>query len=120
MEIKKNPLLIMENNRFPRFLIGLLVSLSILFISFEWTNSDKKVTAPERKSIIWEDEELVPITTMDDIKPKVLPPAPPKVIEEINFGVNPTKYNTCIKSYLSNNNTSYTMIYSVKVNYNNT
>ena len=42
------------------------------------------------------------------------------VTEEINFGVNPTKYNTCIKSYLSNNNTSYTMNYSVKVNYNNT
>lgn len=42
------------------------------------------------------------------------------VTEEINFGVNPTKYNTCIQSYLSNNNTSYTMNYSVKVNYNNT
>lgn len=42
------------------------------------------------------------------------------VTEEINFGVNPIKYNTCIKSYLSNNNTSYTMNYSVKVNYNNT
>ena len=42
------------------------------------------------------------------------------VTEEINFGVNPTKYNTCIKSYLSSNNTSYTMNYSVKVNYNNT
>ena len=42
------------------------------------------------------------------------------VTEEINFEVNPTKYNTCIKSYLSNNNTSYTMNYSVKVNYNNT
>lgn len=42
------------------------------------------------------------------------------VTEEINFGVNPTKYNTCIKSYLSNKNTSYTMNYSVKVNYNNT
>ena len=40
--------------------------------------------------------------------------------EEINFGVNPTKYNTCIKSYLSNNNTSYTTNYSVKVNFNNT
>lgn len=36
------------------------------------------------------------------------------VTEEINFGVNPTKYNTCIKSYLSNNNTSYTTNYSVK------
>lgn len=42
------------------------------------------------------------------------------VTEEINFGVNPTKYNTCIKSYLLNNNTSYTMNYSVKVNFNNT
>ena len=42
------------------------------------------------------------------------------VTEEINFGVNSIKYNTCIKSYLSNNNTSYTMNYSVKVNYNNT
>ena len=42
------------------------------------------------------------------------------VTEEINFGVNPTKYNTCIKSYLSNNNTSCTMNYSVKVNFNNT
>ena len=42
------------------------------------------------------------------------------VNEEINFGVNPTKYNTCIKSYLSNNNTSYTTNYSVKMNFNNT
>lgn len=42
------------------------------------------------------------------------------VTEEINFVVNPTKYNTCIKSYLQNNNTSYTMNYSVKVNFNNT
>ena len=42
------------------------------------------------------------------------------VTEEINFGVNPTKYNTCTKSYLSNNNTLYTMNYSAKVNYNNT
>ena len=42
------------------------------------------------------------------------------VTEEINFWVNPTKYNTCIKSYLPNNNTSYTMNYSVKVNFNNT
>lgn len=42
------------------------------------------------------------------------------VTEEINFGVNPTKYNTCIKSYLPNNSTSYTMNYNGKVNFNNT
>ena len=33
------------------------------------------------------------------------------VTEEINFGVNSTKYNTCIKSYLPNNSTSYTTNY---------
>lgn len=42
------------------------------------------------------------------------------VTEEINFWVNSIKYNTCIKSYLPNNNTSYTMNYSIKVNFNNT
>lgn len=34
-----------------------------------------------------------------------------QVSEEINFGVNSTKYNTCIKSYLQNNSTSYTTNY---------
>ena len=34
------------------------------------------------------------------------------VTEEINFGVNSTKYNTCIKSYFPNNNTSYTTNYN--------
>lgn len=42
------------------------------------------------------------------------------VTEEINFRVNPTKYNTCIKSYLPNNSTSFTMNYNRKVNFNNT
>lgn len=42
------------------------------------------------------------------------------VTEEINFRVNPTKYNTCVKSYLPNNSTSYTMNYNRKVNFNNT
>lgn len=42
------------------------------------------------------------------------------VTEEINFGVNPTKYNTCIQSYFINYNTSYTMNYEQKVIFNNT
>ena len=42
------------------------------------------------------------------------------VTEEINFRVNPTKYNTCVKSYLPNNNTSFTMNCNRKVNFNNT
>ena len=42
------------------------------------------------------------------------------VTEEINFRLNPTKYNTCVKSYLPNNSTSFTMNYNRKVNFNNT
>lgn len=88
MEIKKNPSLVMENKRFPRFLTGLLFALSFVFICLEWTNSDKTVTAPAKSKIIWEDEELIPITTMNDIKPKVLPPPPPKIVEEIEIVKN--------------------------------
>ena len=43
-----------------------------------------------------------------------------QVSEEINFRVNPIKYNTYIKSYLPYNNTSYAMNYNEKVNFNNT
>ena len=43
-----------------------------------------------------------------------------QVTEEINFMVNPTKYNTYIKSYLPNNKTSYSMNYKRKENFNNT
>ena len=42
------------------------------------------------------------------------------VTEEINFGINSTKYNTCINSYLPNNITSFTTNYNRKVNFNNT
>ena len=42
------------------------------------------------------------------------------VTEEINFRVNPTNYNTCVKSHLPNNSTSFTMNYNRKVNFNNT
>ena len=42
------------------------------------------------------------------------------VTEEKKFGVNSIKYNTHTKSYFPNNNTSYTMNYKLKVNFNNT
>lgn len=88
MEIKKNPSLVMEDKRFPRYLIGLLFALSFVFMCLEWTNNDKTMTAPVKSKIIWEEEDLIPITTMNDIKPKVLPPPPPKVVEEIEIVKN--------------------------------
>lgn len=91
MEIKKKPTLVMENKRFPRFMIGLLLALSLLFVCLEWTNDDKTVTLPTKTNVVWEDEELIPITTMNDIKPKVIPPAPPKVIEVIEIIENDSK-----------------------------
>lgn len=43
-----------------------------------------------------------------------------QVTEEVEFRVNPIKYNTYIKSYFMNYNTLYTMSYKLKVNFNNT
>jgi tonB family C-terminal domain len=88
MEIKKNPSLVMENKRLPRFLIGLVLALSLVLVCLEWTNSDKSVTAPSKYKFEWEDEELIPITTMNDLKPKVVPPTPPKIVEELEIVKN--------------------------------
>lgn len=88
----------MENKRFSRFMIGMLISLSMLFVCFEWTNYNKEVPLPIHTKVIWEDQELVPITTMNDIKPKMLPPAPPKVVEIINIVENDSKLEENIET----------------------
>lgn len=79
----------------------------------------KRIPLGKNHHKLAQDESLLPqghdIDKLEIVKRRQV-----AILKEINFGVNPTKYNTCIKSYLQNNNTSYTMNYSEKVNFNNT
>ena len=62
MEAKKSKKAAIENQRGSWLLMGLVVALAFMFVSFEWTQHDVRVAAlsPDDESIFV--TELVPIT----------------------------------------------------------
>ena len=84
MEAKKSKKAAIENQRGSWLLMGLVVALAFMFVSFEWTQHDVRVAAlsPDDESIFV--TELVPITFLEE---KLEPPPPPeiKVTEEFTI-----------------------------------
>ena len=75
MEAKKSKKATIENQRGSWLLMGLVVALAFMFVSFEWTQHDVRVAAlsSDDESIFV--TELVPITFPDE---KLEPPPPPE------------------------------------------
>ena len=75
MEAKKSKKAAIENQRGSWLLMGLVVALAFMFVSFEWTQHDVRVAAlsPDDESIFV--TELVPITFLEE---KLEPPPPPE------------------------------------------
>ena len=75
MEAKKSKKAAIENQRGSWLLMGLVVALAFMFVSFEWTQHDVRVAAlsSDDESIFV--TELVPITFPDE---KLEPPPPPE------------------------------------------
>ena len=75
MEAKKSKKAAIENQRGSWLLMGLVVALAFMFVSFEWTQHDVRIAAlsPDDESIYV--TELVPITFPDE---KLEPPPPPE------------------------------------------
>ena len=44
MEVKKSPKADLENKKTTNLLIGAIMILAVLFVGFEWSERDKKVT----------------------------------------------------------------------------
>ena len=76
MEAKKSKKAAIENQRGSWLLMGLVVALAFMFVSFEWTQHDVRVAAlsPDDESIFV--TELVPITFPEE---KLEPPPPPEI-----------------------------------------
>ncbi len=71
MEVKKSEKASLENKKLLFLEIGLIVSLLIVYMAFEWTTSEKQtVDALEETPQLVETEEMVPIT-------EETPPPPP-------------------------------------------
>jgi protein TonB len=84
MERKKNEKADLEKKKGVFFQLGLVITLSLILIGFEWTSSglsENQFDTGEGDVI---DEEIIPVTRQEKPEPKTLP-KPPKVTEVLNI-----------------------------------
>jgi len=84
MELKKSQKADLESKKNVYFMIGLVVSLGIMLLAFEWTAKPSKTEGLGDLNAVNVEEEIIPITREQEIKPPP-PPPPPKVIEVLNI-----------------------------------
>ena len=75
MEIKKSEKANLENKKLLFVEIGLVISLGITFLAFEWTSKETKVSMLDEQTQVVLEEEIIPIT--QETPPP--PPAAPKI-----------------------------------------
>jgi len=80
MELKKSEKANLENKKSLFLQIGLVTVLALLLIAFEWTTRDVMTGSLGELGDIVMEEEIIPITRQEEIKP---PPPPPPQIPEI-------------------------------------
>ena len=91
MEVKKSPKADLENKKTTNLLIGAIMVLSVLFIGFEWSERDKKVTTDSGIVDVVFEEEIIPITEQEQPKQAPPPPEAPKVEEVLEIMDNDSK-----------------------------
>ncbi len=84
MEVKKSPKADLENKKSVFMQIGLVVTLAIVLIAFEWTTTDVDASQFEMVEELEAEEEIMPITRQEEVKPPP-PPPPPKVADVLNI-----------------------------------
>ena len=84
MEVKKSPKADLEKQKLLFTQIGLVVALGLMFVAFEWAQTDVKASdifvMPEEVL----EEEAIPVTRQEEIKPPP-PPPPPRFAEVLNI-----------------------------------
>lgn len=73
MEVKKSPKADLESKKSTWLLVGYVVVLAFLFVSFEWTRRDIKIDTSQALSDVVFEEEIIPITESPE---QVAPPPP--------------------------------------------
>ena len=91
MEVKKSPKADLESKKTTNLLIGAILTLAVLFVGFEWSERDKKVTTDSGIAEVVFEEEIIPITEQEQPKQAPPPPEAPKVEEVLEIMDNDTK-----------------------------
>jgi protein TonB len=84
MELKKSSKADLENKKNVYFMIGLVIALGLMLLAFEWTTRPSKADSLGALNALDVEEEIIPITREQEIKPPP-PPPPPKVVEVLNI-----------------------------------
>jgi len=83
MEVKKSKKADLENKRGLFLQIGLVLTLAIVFLAFEWRVDAVKADVLDTMEEIQVDDEIIPVTTTEPIKPPPPPPPAPKIADVI-------------------------------------
>jgi periplasmic protein TonB len=83
MELKKSPKASLEDKKMLFVMMGLVMVLSLLYIGFEWTESEVKVYDSFDTNMLAE-EEIEIVQTQQELPPPPPPPVP-DVVEVINI-----------------------------------
>jgi protein TonB len=84
MEPKKSPKADLESKRNIFVQIGLVVSLGLCLLAFEWTSRVEQASSLGSVAEQEVEDEIIPITRQEEVKPPP-PPPPPKVVEVLNI-----------------------------------
>ncbi|MEG1685504.1 MAG: energy transducer TonB, partial [Bacteroides sp.] len=84
MEVKKSPKADLEGNRGMWLLVGYVMVLALLFVAFEWTQRDVKVSSDQGVADLVFEEEIIPITQQEEIQAPP-PPEAPSVAEVLTI-----------------------------------
>ncbi len=84
MDLKKSPKADLEGKKNMFFLLGLVVALGVTLVAFEWTSKPKKADSLGTVQTAEVEEEIIPITREQEVKPPP-PPPPPKVVEVLTI-----------------------------------
>lgn len=110
MEAKKSKKAAIENQRGSWLLMGVIVALSFMFVSFEWTRHDVRIAAHSFANDPIFVEELVPITLTEE---KLEPPPPPetKVSEWIDIVTDQTEVTGTVSTLSEDNGAKYDVVW---------
>jgi protein TonB len=86
MDIKKSSRASLENKKLTYVLLGFVFVLSLIYVGFEWTQSDLQIEVAENTEAVDFEEEMTEQTFQDETPPPPPPPAEvPDVIEELTI-----------------------------------
>lgn len=86
MDIKKSPKANLENQKLTYVLLGFVFVLSLIYVAFEWTQSELKVEVVENTEAVDFEEEMIEQTIQEETPPPPPPPAEvPEIIEELTI-----------------------------------